>query len=180
MNSSLAGSHSWAPEKPLDFMEELRTECGLTTLVWSQGPKGKEWLTATLDSHRDKSVLGLHEEGWRGFAWWKPCLRNQGGLLQEIRWSSLEEDLLHCSSTADEKRQSMVLRSSLSWQRATSNLPRKAFQCYQTQFPPSQAACPSKPRTLVSKRTSWSYLLPFFSLPTSGVGSCSFSQPNAH
>ena len=49
--------------------------------------------------------------------WWKLCLEMQGGLLQEIRSSSLEEDLLYCSSLADpdEKRQSMVLRCLLLW-----------------------------------------------------------------
>jgi hypothetical protein len=45
------------------------------------------------------------------------CLETQGGLLLEIRCSSLEEDLFHCSSLVDpdEKRQSMVLRYLLLW-----------------------------------------------------------------
>ena len=42
----------------------------------------------------------------------------QGDPLREIRHSSLEEDLLHCSSTADpDEKKSMVLRRLLSWRR---------------------------------------------------------------
>ena len=51
--------------------------------------------------------------------WWKLCLEVMRGLLLEIRHCSLEEDLLHWANMGDpdEKRQSMVLRHLLSWQR---------------------------------------------------------------
>jgi hypothetical protein len=41
-----------------------------------------------------------------GLGCWRPWLRMQGGLPQESKYGSLEEDLLHCSSTTDpnEKR----------------------------------------------------------------------------
>jgi hypothetical protein len=41
-----------------------------------------------------------------GLSWWSPWLGAQKGFLQEIKLSSLEEDLLHCSP--DEKRQSVL------------------------------------------------------------------------
>ena len=54
-----------------------------------------------------------------GLAWWRPWLREQRGILREIRCGFLEEDLLHFSSTvdSDEKRQYMVLKYLLSWKR---------------------------------------------------------------
>ena len=63
----------------------------------SLGPKGKEG-----EEGKESSWLA-----WvSGLAWWRPWLRIQRGLLWEVRCSSLEEDLLHCSSTVDpnEKR----------------------------------------------------------------------------
>jgi hypothetical protein len=58
-----------------------------------------------------------------GLAWWQPCLR------AHVRCGSLEEDLLHCFSTADpdEKRQSKVLRHLLSWGRVVIVKPHPIF-----------------------------------------------------
>ena len=57
-------------------------------------------------------------------AWWKLWLGAQRGLLQEIRHGSLEEDL-RAMVDPDEKRQSMVLKHLLSWQRVlmSENIP---------------------------------------------------------
>lgn len=98
-------SGSWGPQMPLNAAEEL----GMEGVPKAKG-KGQE----------ESAPAGSQGSPWLGQAGgllgWQPWLRTRGGLLWEIRCSSLEGDLVHCSSTADphEKRQPMFLRHLLS------------------------------------------------------------------
>jgi hypothetical protein len=89
-------------------VEALRTGSG-------PGPKGKGQEEKALAGSLSEESPCLAQAG--RLSWW-PWLRVQGSFMWKITHSSLEEDLLHCSSKADadEKRQSMVLRHLLSWQ----------------------------------------------------------------
>jgi hypothetical protein len=83
-------SDSWTPHMPLEAVEDLRTEWG-PSLNLARGQR---------ESGGGESFSWV-PQGWAsilGMTWWRPWLGVLRGLLQEIRHSSLDKDLLHCSS----------------------------------------------------------------------------------
>jgi hypothetical protein len=121
--SGVSGSVERPGPSGSQSLEHLRC-CWMPKKSWEQN--GDHWRLDLAWDQRGKVRERALAASLRGgeslacsvgvLAWWRPWLEVLRSLLQEIRHSSLDKDLLHCSPwQIPMKRQSMILRHLSSW-----------------------------------------------------------------